>query len=59
MERGDHYGTQARLIDHLHSANLAESKRFYQAVLATFGIEVVDGGDHFYADELWIDAGTN
>ncbi|UXN66709.1 VOC family protein (plasmid) [Phyllobacterium sp. A18/5-2] len=50
---------RGRLIDHLHlhSANLVESKRFYQAVLGTFGIEVVDGGDHFYADELWIDAG--
>ncbi len=50
---------RGRLIDHIHlrTRDLAASKRFYAAVLGVLGIEVTDGGGHFYADELWVDAG--
>jgi len=51
---------RGRLIDHLHlhSSNLPASRRFYEAVLGTLGIPVVDGGNYFFADELWVDSGT-
>lgn len=50
---------RGRLIDHLHlrTRNLAASKRFYTAVLGVLGVQVTDGGEHFYADELWVDVG--
>jgi catechol 2,3-dioxygenase-like lactoylglutathione lyase family enzyme len=50
---------RGRLIDHLHlhASNLPKSKRFYEAVLGTLGIAVVDGGEYFFADELWVDEG--
>ena len=48
-----------RMIDHLHlrTRNLEASRRFYGAILGVLGIPLTDGGDHFYADELWVDAG--
>ena len=54
MER--HLG---RLIDHVHLrvTNLAASKRFYQAVLATLGREMTFESEEGVAfDELWMDA---
>lgn len=50
---------RGRLIDHLHlhAKDLDASRRFYEAVLATLGIPVTPGDDHFYADELWVDHG--
>lgn len=50
---------RGRLIDHLHlrTRDLAASRRFYGAVLGVLGIPVVDGNGHFFADELWVDAG--
>jgi predicted lactoylglutathione lyase len=52
---------RGRLIDHLHlhSSDLTASKRFYAAVLATLGIEITDGGEYFFADELWVDSGKS
>jgi len=50
---------RGRLIDHIHlrARDLAATKRFYRAVLATLDIPVVEAETHFMADELWIDAG--
>jgi catechol 2,3-dioxygenase-like lactoylglutathione lyase family enzyme len=50
---------RGRLIDHLHlrSRDLAASRRFYAATLEILGITLIDGGDHFFADELWVDSG--
>ena len=50
---------RGRMIDHLHlrTGDLAASRRFYTAILATLGIPVIDGGSHFLADELWVDEG--
>ena len=50
---------RGRLIDHIHlrTRQLDAMKRFYQAVLGAVGLPVVDGGDHFFADELWVDVG--
>jgi catechol 2,3-dioxygenase-like lactoylglutathione lyase family enzyme len=50
---------RGRLIDHIHlrTHQLDAMKRFYQAVLGAVGVPVTDGGDHFYADELWVDVG--
>ncbi|QCI68864.1 VOC family protein [Phreatobacter stygius] len=50
---------RGRLIDHVHlrTRDLAASKRFYTAVLDVLGIQVTDGGQHFHADELWVDVG--
>ena len=52
---------RGRLIDHLHlhSSDLAASKRFYKAVLGTLGIQITDGGVYFFADELWVDSGKS
>lgn len=51
-----HYG---RLIDHVHLrvADVAASKRFYRAVLASLGrVDVlVEGDGWFQADELFVD----
>ena len=50
---------RGRMIDHLHlrTLDLEASKRFYAALLAVLGIPLVDAGDHFFADELWVDVG--
>lgn len=55
---------RGRLIDHVHlrTQDLPAMKRFYKAVLAAIGVPVVEGsipgaGEHFYADELWVDVG--
>ncbi len=50
---------RGRLLDHLHlhSRDLAASKRFYRAAFAVLGIAIVEEADHFYADELWVDEG--
>ena len=52
---------RGRLIDHLHlhSSDLAASKRFYEAVLRVLGIQITDGGEYFFADELWVDSGKS
>jgi catechol 2,3-dioxygenase-like lactoylglutathione lyase family enzyme len=50
---------RGRLIDHVHlrASDLAASKRFYRAVLATLGREPTLETDAFIAfDELFIDA---
>jgi len=51
---------RGRLIDHLHlrTTDLAASRKFYAAILDVLGIPLIDGGDHFFADELWVDAGN-
>ena len=36
---------------------MAAARRFYGAVLAPLGIEIVDGEGYFFADELWVDRG--
>lgn len=46
---------RGRLIDHIHLVvrDLAESRRFYEAVMRALGIPVVNmTDDFFYADEL-------
>jgi catechol 2,3-dioxygenase-like lactoylglutathione lyase family enzyme len=50
---------RGRLIDHVHlrARDLAVTKRFYAAVLKVLGVPATDGGDYFFADELWIDVG--
>ena len=55
---------RGRLIDHVHlrTRDLPAMKRFYKAVLEAVGVPIVEdeipgAGDHFYADELWIDVG--
>jgi len=50
---------RGRLIDHLHlrARDLEASRRFYAAILGVLGIELVNAPDHFFADELWVDAG--
>ena len=51
---------RGRLIDHIHlrTQHFKQSKDFYTAVLKVIGVPVVDGVDHFSADELWVDAGV-
>jgi catechol 2,3-dioxygenase-like lactoylglutathione lyase family enzyme len=50
---------RGRLIDHVHlrTRDLPAMKRFYTAVLEAVGVPVTDGGEHFFADELWVDLG--
>ena len=50
---------RGRLIDHIHlrTQDLPAMKRFYAAVLEVVGVPVTDGGEHFFADELWVDVG--
>lgn len=50
---------RGRLIDHVHlrARDLEAAKRFYKAVFEVLGVEAVDGGEHLWADEFWIDAG--
>ena len=52
---------RGRLIDHVHlrTQHFKQSKDFYTAVLKVVGVPVTDGVDHFYADELWVDAGQS
>ena len=51
---------RGRLIDHVQLvvADLAACRRFYGAVFEVLGIPVVDGEGHFFADELFVSAGT-
>ncbi|TAJ85292.1 MAG: VOC family protein [Reyranella sp.] len=50
---------RGRLIDHLHLKvrDLEASKRFYKAAMEALGVPLVEGADHFFADELWVDVG--
>lgn len=50
---------RGRMIDHIHlrTQDLEAMKRFYGAVLGVLGIEIVEDGRYFYADELWVDVG--
>jgi len=50
---------RGRLFDHvhIHVRDLEASKRFYRAIFSVFGIPFGgDTPDHFWADELWVDA---
>ncbi len=51
---------RGRLIDHIQivSADVAASRRFYDAVLRVLGIAVEGGDEWFYADELFVSGGT-
>ena len=51
---------RGRLIDHLHlrATDLEARRRFYTAILGVLGIEIVSAPTHFFADELWVDAGA-
>ena len=50
---------RGRLIDHvhLHAADLARSKRFYQAIAEALGRPdaYMDAGAHFVMDEMFVD----
>jgi catechol 2,3-dioxygenase-like lactoylglutathione lyase family enzyme len=50
---------RGRLVDHVHLrvADLAASRRFYNAVIAALGSvdAVTESAHYFSADELWID----
>ena len=50
---------RGRLIDHIHlrTRDLEAARNFYRAVLEAVGVPMTEGEDHFYADELWVDAG--
>lgn len=50
---------RGRLIDHLHLKvkDLEASKRFYKAAMEALDVPLVEGKDHFFADELWVDVG--
>lgn len=53
---------RGRLIDHVHLvvADLAASRRFYEAVLSTLGVPL--GGtadDYFWADELFVSTASS
>jgi catechol 2,3-dioxygenase-like lactoylglutathione lyase family enzyme len=50
---------RGRLVDHIHlrTTDLKASQRFYKAVLDILGITSESNETHFWADELWIDAG--
>jgi len=48
---------KGRLLDHVHLTvrDVEASRRFYQAVLAVFGVEIgAAGPDFFFADELFV-----
>lgn len=51
---------RGRLIDHmqLKVTDLGASRRFYGAVLEVIGIDITDGDDYFFYDEVWVDVGT-
>ena len=48
-----------RLIDHVHLrvSDVELSKGFYRAVFTALGLPdiIVEGEDHFHADEFWVD----
>lgn len=49
--------TRGRLVDHVHLvvADLARSKRFYQAALGALGVPIGgEAADFFWADELFV-----
>lgn len=50
---------RGRLLDHLQLVvrDLDAAKRFYKAVLEVLEIPMVDMGDYFFADELFVFAG--
>ena len=49
---------RGRLFDHVHLRvrDLEWSRRFYQAVLGSLGLELHAGEGHFWADELFVSA---
>jgi predicted lactoylglutathione lyase len=51
---------RGRLIDHvhLHAADLEKTKRFYKALAEALGRgdALVDAGEHFFMDEVFVDA---
>jgi catechol 2,3-dioxygenase-like lactoylglutathione lyase family enzyme len=49
---------RGRLFDHVHVRvrDLELSRRFYQTVLGSLGIELHSGEGHFWADELFVSA---
>lgn len=51
---------RGRLIDHIQLVveDLAAARSFYGLVCAVIGVPVVDGDGFFYADELFVSAGT-
>lgn len=52
---------RGRLFDHVHLVvnNLEASRRFYEAAISSLGlsIQITDGPDFFYADELFVSQG--
>lgn len=51
---------RGRMIDHmqLKVRDLGASRRFYGAVLGVLNIDITDGDNYFFADEIWVDEGT-
>jgi len=53
--------SRGRLFDHVHLvvADLAASRRFYEAILAVIGVPIQTANDrHFQADELFVSTGS-
>lgn len=50
---------RGRLIDHiqLRTRSLADARSFYGAVMDVLEIEIVDGENYFFFDEVWVDEG--
>lgn len=50
---------RGRLIDHVHlrTRDLEAAKRFYFAIFDAIGVPYTDGGEYFFADEVWVDRG--
>lgn len=50
---------RGRLIDHiqLRTRTLADARSFYGAVMDVLEIEIVDGENYFFFDEVWVDEG--
>lgn len=50
---------RGRLIDHiqLRTRRLADARSFYGAVMDVLEIEIVDGENYFFFDEVWVDEG--
>jgi catechol 2,3-dioxygenase-like lactoylglutathione lyase family enzyme len=49
---------RGRLLDHVHlrARDLDASRRFYEAALASLGLQVQGGESHFWSDELFVSA---